>query len=80
MIKIVCLYYVTLPQQKYLYMCMCTYKYICMYIYIHTHIYGYMGWEDPLEEGIETYSSICARRIPTDREAWQAIGHGVTKS
>ena len=26
------------------------------------------GWEDPLEEGITTHSSILALRIPMDRE------------
>ena len=39
-----------------------------------------LGWEDPLEEGIATHSSILAWRIPTDRGAWQATVHGVTKS
>ena len=29
-----------------------------------------MGWEDPLKEGMATYSSILAWRIPMDREAW----------
>ena len=28
------------------------------------------GWEDPLEEGMATHSSILAWRIPMDREAW----------
>ena len=37
------------------------------------------GWEGPLEEGMATYSSILAWRIPMDREAWQATVHGVTK-
>ena len=37
-------------------------------------------WEDPLEEGMATYSSIFAWRIPKDRGAWEAIVHGVTKS
>ena len=32
-----------------------------------------LGWEDPLEEGMTTHSSILARRIPTDRGAWWAI-------
>ena len=36
--------------------------------------------EDPLEEGMETNSSILAWRIPVDRGAWQATVHGVTKS
>ena len=39
-----------------------------------------LGWEDPLEEGMATYSSILAWRIPMDRGAWQATVHGVTKS
>ena len=38
-----------------------------------------LGWEDPLEEGIATHSSILAWRIPMDRGAWQAAAHGVTK-
>ena len=33
-----------------------------------------LGWEDPLEEGMETYW------IPMDRGAWQATAHGVAKS
>ena len=39
-----------------------------------------LGWEDPLEEGMATYSNILAWRIPTDRGAWQATVHGVMKS
>ena len=38
-----------------------------------------LGWEDPLEEGIATHSSVLACRIPVDRAAWQARVHGVTK-
>ena len=34
------------------------------------------GWEDPLEEGMATHSSIIAWRIPMDRGAWQATVHG----
>ena len=29
-----------------------------------------LGWEDPLEEGMATHTSILAWRIPMDREAW----------
>ena len=29
-----------------------------------------LGWEDPLEEGMATHSSILAWRIPVDRGAW----------
>ena len=39
-----------------------------------------LGWEDPLEKGMATHSSILAWRIPLDRGAWWAIVHGVTKS
>ena len=37
----------------------------------------FLGWEDPLEEGMATYSSILA---PIDRRAWRATLHGVAKS
>ena len=39
-----------------------------------------LGWEDTLEEGMATHSSIFAWRIPIDRSAWQATVHGITKS
>ena len=39
-----------------------------------------LGWEDPLEEGMATHSSILAWRIPMDRGAWWASVHGVAKS
>ena len=29
-----------------------------------------LGWEDPLEEGMLTHTSILAWRIPMDRGAW----------
>ena len=38
-----------------------------------------LGWEDPLEEGMATYSSILAWRIPMDRGAWPATVHGVAE-
>jgi len=41
---------------------------------------GSLGWEDPLEEGMATHSSILAWRIPMDRGAWQATVHVVAKS
>ena len=36
-----------------------------------------LGWEDPLEEGMATHSSILACRIPTDRslEDYSPWGH-----
>ena len=39
-----------------------------------------LGWEDPLEEGTATHSSILAWRIPMDRGAWETTVHGVTES
>ena len=39
-----------------------------------------LGWEDPLEEGMATHSSILAWRTPMDRGAWWATVHGVTES
>ena len=39
-----------------------------------------LGWEDPLEEGMATHSSILVWRMPTDRGAlWVAV-HGVARS
>ena len=39
-----------------------------------------LGWEDPLEEGMATHSSIPAWRILMDRGAWWATVPGVTES
>ena len=39
-----------------------------------------LGWEEPLEEGIATHSSVLAWRIPKDRGAWWGIVCGVAKS
>ena len=39
-----------------------------------------LGWEDPLEKGMVTHSSVLAWIIPNDRGARQATVHGVTKS
>ena len=38
-----------------------------------------LGWEDPLEKGMATLSSILAWRIPMDRGAWPAAVHGGRK-
>ena len=38
------------------------------------------AWEDSLEEGMATHSSILAWRIPVDRGTWWAIVHGVANS
>ena len=37
------------------------------------------GWEDSLENGIATHSSILAWRIPMDRGAWWATVHGIAE-
>ena len=40
-----------------------------------------LGWEDPLEKGKATHSSILALWVYSiDREAWRATVHGVAKS
>ena len=39
-----------------------------------------LDWEEPLEVGMATYSSILAWRIPMDRGAWWATVHWVAKS
>ena len=39
-----------------------------------------LGWEDSLEEGMATHSSILAWRIAMDRGVWWATVHGVAKS
>ena len=39
-----------------------------------------LGWEDPLEMGMATHSSILARKNPLERGAWWATVHGVAKS
>ena len=41
---------------------------------------GDLGWEDTLEEGMATHSSILAWSIPMGRGAWQATVRGITKS
>ena len=39
-----------------------------------------LGWEDSLEEGMATHSSIIAYRIPMNRGAWWATVHEFAKS
>ena len=36
----------------------------------------FLGWEDPLEEGMAIHSSILAWTLPMDRGAWQGMVHG----
>ena len=40
----------------------------------------FLGWEDPLEEGLATHSNILAWRIPLERGSWRATVHGITNS
>ena len=40
----------------------------------------FLDWEDPLEEGMATDSSILAWRIPMARGVWWALIQGVSKS
>ena len=35
------------------------------------------GWQDPLEEGMATHSSIHAWRTPMNSGAWQATVHSI---
>ena len=37
-----------------------------------------VGWEEPLEEGMASHSSILAWRIPMVREAWRAAVSKIT--
>ena len=39
-----------------------------------------LGWEDPLEEGMATHSSILAWKIPMNKGAWWAAVHGCKES
>ena len=39
-----------------------------------------LDWEDALEEGMATHSSILAWRIPMDRGTWWATVHDIAKS
>ena len=39
-----------------------------------------LGWEDPLEKGMATHSSIFAWKVSWMEEAWQATVHGVALS
>ena len=39
-----------------------------------------LGWEDPLEKGMATHSSVLAWRTHMDRGTWRAATHGVAES
>ena len=39
-----------------------------------------LGWENPMEKGMATHSSILAWRIPMGKGAWRATVHGIAKS
>ena len=38
-----------------------------------------LGWEDPMEEGMATHSSMLAWRVLMDRGAWEASVHGLAE-
>ena len=38
-----------------------------------------LGWDDPLEKGMATHSSILAWRIPMDKGAWCTTVHGLQR-
>ena len=40
----------------------------------------FLGQEDPLEKGMETYSSILAWKIPLTEEPGRLTVHGITES
>ena len=40
----------------------------------------HLGWEDSLEKGVPTHSSVLIWRIPQTRGAWLATVHGLAKS
>ena len=40
----------------------------------------FRGWDNLLEKGMATHSSIPDWRIPVERGAWCATGHGVAKT
>ena len=40
----------------------------------------FLGWKDPLEEGMATHSNILAWRIPWTRGAWWATVYRVAQS
>ena len=42
---------------------------LSFYLYIISHLVGSLGWEDPLEEGMATHSSILAWRLSMERVA-----------
>ena len=39
-----------------------------------------LGWENSMEEGMVTHSSVLVWSNPIDRGAWLGTGHGVAKS
>ena len=47
---------------------------------VHEMRVQFLSWEDPLEKGMATHSSILAWENPIERGAWQATVHGVIKS
>ena len=44
------------------------------------HVSGSLGWEEPLEKGMATHSSILAWENPVNRGTWWARVHRVAQS
>ena len=60
--------------------CVCMYGFPCCSVVKESACSaGDLGWEDPLQEGMATHSSILAWRIPMNRGAWWATVHGVAE-
>ena len=89
--ELVCVYKIVMSICTHICICVCVYflYYVCIYTYASLVVQlvknlptvqeawvRSLGWEDPLEEGMATYSCILAWRIPMDREAWRAPVHG----
>ena len=55
-------------------MCVCVC--VCVCVYLQETWVQSLGWEDPLEKGMVTHSSILAKRIPWTEESGglQSIG------
>ena len=67
-----------------LYICICLYLYkerasLVVQMVKNPPAVRSLGWEDPMEEGMATHSSILAWRIPMDRGAWRATVPGIAK-
>ena len=51
----------------------------CLVLFFTRSFLGGHYWEDPLEEGMATQTSMLTWRIPTDRGAWWTTAYRVAK-